>query len=336
MRRAAWLLVATCLTATSCGDRSEVVLLTRKGRFGSLRDLVLFPSADGLDANALFVDRFEATRADWNDFAATPAGEAVGAGTISVGGDDSLPVAGIDLRQARAFAHWRFLRLPRRDEWLRAAVADGRSRYPWGSREDPLRANTGELGLGATTPVGTFESGRRGGGDQPYDLVGNVSEWTESVASSWRTNALEPTSAPQQGRRAALRSPALSVWTMPGGVLPSAWTVMTVGDHVPRMVVGSDFLSPMDRMVQNAFANDRQARTGLRACSTARELLERLLATPQSATDADLEQLRRFVRRGRHQDALVAAWRSLPEPIPGGVITQCLRVALAEPSAKPR
>ena len=52
--------------------------LSRRGPLGSLRDLVLFDRS--LDAGGpFFLDRFEATRSDWAEFAACAAGVAGGA-----------------------------------------------------------------------------------------------------------------------------------------------------------------------------------------------------------------------------------------------------------------
>jgi hypothetical protein len=291
---------------------SQSPSLQRTGRFGSLRDLVLFATGDPVDAEALFVDRFEVTRGDWSEFAASPAGRAVAAAKAVVGGDPSLPIGGVDLVQARAFAAWRFLRLPRREEWLVAAAIDGRSRYPWGGREDPLKTNTSELGLGGPTPVGTFESGRRSGGDQPYDLVGNVSEWTETVAPGWWRQTSDVVSGPVRLRRDLLRTPALAVFALPGGLFPPSWLAAAGDGAVPRLVVGSDFQTPMDQQVQQVPAGDQRARTGFRVCSSARELLAALLVFDGPLGARDDTQLRRFVRRGRHREALVAAWRDGP------------------------
>jgi hypothetical protein len=314
-------------------DRSPS--LQRSGRFGSLRDLVLFATADPIDGDVLFVDRFEVTRGDWSEFAASPAGRAVGATRAVVGGDPSLPIGGVDLSQARAFASWRFLRLPRREEWLVAAATDGRSRFPWGGREDPLKTNTSELGLGGPTPVGTFESGRRSGGDQPYDLVGNVSEWTESVAPLWWRQTSDVVSGPVRMRRDLLRTPALAVFALPGGVFPPTWLVAAGAGAVPRIVVGSDFQTPMDQQVQQVPAGDLRARTGLRVCSSARELLAALLAFDEPLDGRDDVQVRRFVRRGRHREALLAAWRVGPPAVDGtspagGAATPMLRLLQQE------
>jgi len=293
----------------------------RSGQFGSLRDFVLFERPDDREP-AFFLDRFEVTRDDWREFAATNAGHAVKADEVMVLGDGSLPVGRVDLRQARAFAAWRFGRLPRRDEWLFAAVGDGRIRYPWGDKHDRTRTNTGELGLGEPTPVGTFESGRRPGSDQPYDLVGNVSEWTESVPSAWwegepdsmggpTKQQLDPLSSASILRQRVLCAPALAVWQEAGGLVPLSCMVEAGGGQVPREVVGADFSTTMTATVESVLSGDRRDRTGLRVCAGPRSLLRALVLQSHDVKEKDLEQLRRFVLRGRHRAVLAAAWPSV-------------------------
>lgn len=292
----------------------------RAGRFGSLRDFVLFerprrpPGARA--ATWFFVDRFEVTRGDWAEFAATQDGAAVRAGEAALAGDPALPVARIDLGQARAFARWRFARLPRAEEWSIAAVGDGRNRFPWGSKEDATRTNTGELGLGEATPVGTFESGRRAEG-WPYDLIGNVSEWTETVPWSWCSEDRDPDAgfgSLPRGRtmaaatRRALRASGLAVWQGVGGMLPPMFAVAAGGDDVPREVVGADFLTWMTEQTESVLAGDRRLRTGLRLYTTPAELLRALLAAAMQPTASDLLQLQHFVARGRHAEVLRAVW----------------------------
>jgi len=319
-------LAAALLSAGACDEPAAVVddaTPPRAGRFGSLRDLVLFERPGLPAAQALFFDRFEATRSDWAAFAATAAGRAVAADAVLAVGDPSLPIAAIDLVQARAFAHWRFLRLPRSDEWWFAAVGGrGGNHFPWGRREDTARANTLELGLGKPTPVGTFESGRRTGGDQPYDWIGNVSEWTETVPawwSEWRPadgtapGVLDPVSGYAACRRVVQATPALAAWEGPGGLMPLAWLHAAGGAYVPREVLGSDYQSPLAATTSALPAGDRVARTGVRLCATVRELLAALVVDPEAPTAADVLQLERFVRRGRHRDVLREAW---PDALP--------------------
>jgi hypothetical protein len=178
-------LAATTVFACGCDGAAEDAadVLQRRGRFGSMRDLVLLERSVAA-GGPFFLDRFEVTRGDWHEFATDDAAAAqLPAGPPPSSAEEVLPVAGVTLAQARAFARWRFCRLPRSEEWEYATTADRRYQFPWGDGVEASRANTGELGLGEPTPVGTFEVGQ--GSDNLYDLVGNVAEWTESVPIGW-------------------------------------------------------------------------------------------------------------------------------------------------------
>ncbi len=318
-RGLAALLVA--LLAVACSESPSAPAAAtppRSGRFGSLRDLVLFVRSSLPPSKALFCDRFEATRGDWAEFAATSAGRACGAERVPADGDPSVAVGLVDLWQARAFARWRFLRLPRRDEWMYVALDGDRSRFPWGDRVDPSRANTAELGLWQPTPVGTFESGRQAGGGNPYDLIGNVSEWTESPTSWWfdarqhlGSQPLDPIGGLGRARAELAATPALAAWAGPGGLAPAGWLVAAVGPHVPRDCVGADFASPMSELWDHALPAERSARRGVRLFATAGELLAALTAEASPPAPADVVQVQRFVAREGHRAALAAAWREL-------------------------
>lgn len=309
--------LAGCEPAVTTPDSESV--LQRTGRFGSLRDFVLVETGD----EELFIDRFEVTRGDWTEFAATPEGQAVLAAHAEMHDDPALPVGGVDLRMARAFAAWRFARLPRLDEWRAAALGDGSNRFPWGAKPEATRANTLELGLFRPTLCGTFESGRRGNG--PYDLVGNVGEWTETVAAGWFAGGggdwpegvlYDPAEAAQ---RHALAARALGVWQLLPGVMSPVAVIAAGGPAVPRVVVGADFQSSMLEFrpsvleVQSSTSDvagelvaggDRRSRTGLRLLTTPRELLQALWSYDDEPSRAEYRQLERFLARARHRAVL--------------------------------
>jgi formylglycine-generating enzyme required for sulfatase activity len=95
------------------------------------------------------------------------------------------PVVGVCWYEARAYCNWLSaqtgltIHLPTEVEWEAAAAGESGSVYPWGLDFDRMKANTYELGLMRTTPVGVFPDG-----DTPTglcDMAGNVVEWTSSL-----------------------------------------------------------------------------------------------------------------------------------------------------------
>ncbi len=88
------------------------------------------------------------------------------------------PVTWVSCEDAEAYATWADCRLPTFEEWQRAVRADDERPFPWGDEIDKPRCNTAELGVGGTTPVGTFPEGVSPFGC--YDMLGNVWEWTST------------------------------------------------------------------------------------------------------------------------------------------------------------
>lgn len=103
------------------------------------------------------------------------------AGWPEVGGPPpellDLPVTGVSLEDARAYARWAGKRLPTTTEWTAAALAnpDG-SALPF---EEPCERTCACPGQGATGPEPVGDSQGRRTLDGVQDLYGNVWEWTE-------------------------------------------------------------------------------------------------------------------------------------------------------------
>lgn len=132
-----------------------------------------------------WIDRFEVTMGQFAEFLAARPEEPAPygwTGRAPEPGQFHRPVVHVSLHQARRYAAWRGGRIPTVQEWEWAALGALGVRFPWGMDEASVRSNTRHAGFGRTVDVGFFVSGvSRSSGC--YDMVGNVSEWTDTPVS---------------------------------------------------------------------------------------------------------------------------------------------------------
>jgi formylglycine-generating enzyme required for sulfatase activity len=92
------------------------------------------------------------------------------------------PVTGVGWEAATVYCRWLGerlgldVRLPTEDEGERAVRGDDGREFPWGEEYRTGLADLVDLGIGTTTPVGSFPEGA--GPFGVWDPAGNVGEWT--------------------------------------------------------------------------------------------------------------------------------------------------------------
>ncbi len=100
------------------------------------------------------------------------------------------PVVMVSHGDARVYADWltratgKRWRLPKEEEWEKAARGTKGAMFPWGGAFDARRLNSHDLGPFDTTPVGRFPQGASPHG--LLDAAGQVFEWTATAAAPGR------------------------------------------------------------------------------------------------------------------------------------------------------
>ena len=111
-------------------------------------------------------------------------------------GKDDHPVTGVCWYEANAYARWVGKRLPSDPEWVKAAswpvlAENGKilqRKFPWGDAMDRSIVNLWGCGPGETIPVSCHPESACVGG--PYQLIGNVWEWTSTNFGVWEPATL--------------------------------------------------------------------------------------------------------------------------------------------------
>lgn len=138
--------------------------------------------------SSFYIDIYEVTNEDYKKFDSTH----------SFPSDRGRhPAVNITWDKAEAYCKWAGKRLPKEEEWEKAARGhDGRI-YPWGDEFNKSACNSYESGFGGNARVGQFTTETSGAtafggttevgiykdGKSPYgvyDMGGNVWEWTDS------------------------------------------------------------------------------------------------------------------------------------------------------------
>jgi LPXTG-motif cell wall-anchored protein len=150
---------------------------------GSNKGLPQEAPAHQVTVGPFMMDKTEVTNAAYAEFVASSNYQppADWSGNKPPAGQELLPVTGVSLDDANAFAAWRSqrdgvsYRLPTEEEWEFAARNGSQAdNYPWGDIWSEDKANLTKV----IRPVGSYPAGQNKWG--VMDLIGNVWEWTSS------------------------------------------------------------------------------------------------------------------------------------------------------------
>ena len=148
---------------------------------------------------AFYMDQYEVTVEQYARFLRdTNEAERIPAGWDDVDpvAHRDRPVAGVNYYDASAYCSWAEKRLPRNNEWEKAARGTDGRLYPWGNQKpEEWMTNFNKnycfmcnVYDDRIAPVGKFEQDKSPYG--VYDMAGNVSEWVEEGVirgGDWRT-----------------------------------------------------------------------------------------------------------------------------------------------------
>ncbi|MGE3172175.1 MAG: bifunctional serine/threonine-protein kinase/formylglycine-generating enzyme family protein [Planctomycetota bacterium] len=160
-----------------------------------------------LEIEPFLLDRHEVSNADWRRFLSAHPGVAPPTywDRIQPGArEDRLPVTMISWHQALAYAEWVGKRLPTHGEWALAARGTKAARLPWPDATAgeyrgntmqpheawPERSRWPELYLARTVDVTSAADAATASGI--FHLLGNVAEWTESLAPELHEGRFHP------------------------------------------------------------------------------------------------------------------------------------------------
>jgi formylglycine-generating enzyme required for sulfatase activity len=172
----------------------EALLLPKEMKYGG--EMILIPAGDFLmgDDNHepnekpshkvslpdYYIDKFEVTNAQFREFC-DKTGRPYPTSATGVGYADQ-PVVGIVWGDAAAYAKWANKRLPREEEWEKAAswdpVSQTKRMWPWGDKAIEANANLNRASPKLST-VGAYASDVSAYG--VHALGGNAGEWVDAV-----------------------------------------------------------------------------------------------------------------------------------------------------------